>query len=366
MALHRVCRVGIIVLVLAASLVLAIPLSVPGYACACGAAVAPGGANATMNREVALLHWDGTTETIAMQLAMNATADNVALVVPTPAPATVAAAEKATFTELEQLSAPQIVHRRHWTLRKPGLGAAAANDATMPGAGVPAVVSQVRLGPLEATTLAGGDLAGLQKWLVDNGYAIKPAVLAALNPYVRDGWAFVALRLTSTTPIVGGLDPIRLTFPSPQLVYPMRLSVAAPTPQHVTVFTLSDHRQQRADADKSFQLTTVEFAGNIAAAGAVTHDPLLRELTGNHGGYLTKTRVDIAQTSRITSDFAFGNAPNDDPYRQLTIVNDDVAVPLPLLWLAGFVLTVIVAAVVFMVILRRHRRRRRLTSGTFG
>lgn len=90
--------------------------SAPSRACACGAAIAPGGANATMNREVALVHWDGATETMVMQLAMDATTDHVALVVPTPTPATVAAADKATFTELDRLTAPQIRHQRHWTL----------------------------------------------------------------------------------------------------------------------------------------------------------------------------------------------------------------------------------------------------------
>ncbi len=328
-------------------------LSAPSHACACGAAIAPGGADATMNHEVALVHWDGATETMVMQLAMDATTDHVALVVPTPTPATVAAADKATFTELEQLTAPQIRHQRHWTL---GGNTRAPLEGARPGAasGAPNVVNQVHLGPLEATTLAGGDLTGLQNWLSDNGYAIKAAVLQAMSPYVRDGWSFVAMRLTSTAPIVGGLDPVRLTFGSPTLVYPMRLSVAAPDPQHVTVFTLADHRQQRTDADKATQTTTVGFAGNIAAA---VHDPLLRELAANHGSYLTKAQMDIARTSSITSDFTFGNAANDDPYRQVIVVNDDVVFPLELV-LAGFALTVIVVAVVLLAVLRRNRRRR--------
>lgn len=163
--------------------VLAVPLSTPGYACACGAAVAPSGANATMNREVALVHWDGTTETMVMQLAMDASTDNVALVVPTPAP---------------------------------------------------------------------------------------------------------------------------------------------------------------------------------AIAGAV-HDPLLRELTNTHGGYLTKTQVDIYQTSAITSDFVFGNASNDDSYRQVIVIDDDVAIPVELVLLGVLVLTGL--AVVLVLLLRRRRRRWSRTLG---
>lgn len=353
MAVRRACRSVSVVVLLVASLLLTIPFSAPGYACACGAAIAPPGTNATMNHEVALVHWDGTIETIVMQLAMNASTGNVALVIPTPTPATVATADQATFTELGKLTAPRTQHHRHWTL---GMfwNSPAGRDAAA-GARAPRVVSQVHLGPLEATTLAGGDLAGLQKWLSDNGYEIKPAVSEALNPYLRDGWAFVAMRLTSTTPITGGLDPVRLTFPSPNLVYPMRLSVAAESPQHVTIFALSDHRQQRTDTDRSTQTTQVQFAGNIAGAA---NDPLLRELAGNHGAYLTKTQIDITRTSGITSDFTFGNAPDDDPYQQVIDVDDDVTVPSELV-VPVLLAAVIVAAVVI-------RRRRRQTSAALG
>nr|VTO99974.1 hypothetical protein BIN_B_03246 [Mycobacterium riyadhense] len=348
MTVRRIGRLGVVVIVLAASMV----LSAPSYACACGAAVAPDGAQATMNNEVALVHWDGTTENILMRVAMNAATDNVALVVPTPAPATVAVGDKAAFMELDELTAPQIQHQRRWTLGI-GIGDPAPREGAV-AARPPEVVNQVRLGPLEATTLAGGDLAGLQKWLADNGYSIRPAVSDALNPYVREGWAFVAMRLTSDAPIVGGLNPVRLTFQSPRLVYPMRLSVAAPDPQHVIIYTLSDHRQQRTDADAAVQNTKVEFAGNVVAA---VRDPLLREWVGNHGPYLTKTQVDILQTSRISSDFTFGNAPNDNAYRQVHIVYDNIEIPVVLVVFAGLVVIAIAATVIFVTVLRLGRRR---------
>lgn len=235
MTVLRVCRLMVVAALLASVTMAITVLAPPGYACACGAVVAPGGQHATMNHEVALVHWDGTTETILMQLALNASTDNVALVVATPSPATVVVGDKATFVELDSLSAPQVKQRRHWKL---GLFfAASAPREGAVAARPPDVVNQVHLGPLEATTLAGGDLAGLQKWLADNGYAIRTAVSDALGPYVRGGWSFVAMRLTSTAPIVGGLSPVRMTFQSSQLRYPMRLSVAAPSPQQVTVFT---------------------------------------------------------------------------------------------------------------------------------
>ncbi|MBW0017307.1 MAG: DUF2330 domain-containing protein [Mycobacterium sp.] len=349
MTVLRTCRLSLVTLLLAASTLM---LATPSYACACGAAVAPSGTQATMNNEVALVHWDGSTETIVMQLALNATADSVALVVPTPTPATVTSAGEATFTELGSLTAPQTQQRRRWKLGLILFAGASRTGAAHTGA--PSVVNQVNLGPLEATTLTGGDLSGLQKWLSDNGYAIRPAVTDALDPYVRDGWSFVAIRLTSAAPIVGGLDPVRMTFQSSQLVYPMRLSVAAPDAQQVTVYTLSDHRQQRTDADATKQSTEVQFAGNVSGA---VHDPLLRELAGDHGAYLTKFAVNIPAPKQISSDFSFGNAPNDDAYRQVVYEDHDIVIPLELVIFAVLVFAAITAAVIVVVAVRSGSRR---------
>ncbi|WAC91907.1 DUF2330 domain-containing protein [Mycobacterium sp. Aquia_213] len=355
MKMPRTCGLGLVAVVLAT--LANVAMAAPGHACACGAIVPPVGGQAAMNHEVALLHWNGSSETIVMQLALNADTNNVALVVPTPTPATVTEGDKATFAELDTLTAPRVQQRRHWVLGQPGSGAPAPLEAAAPRG--PTVVNQVHLGPLEATTLAGGDLSGLQKWLDDNGYAIRPAVSDALGPYVRDGWSFVAIRLTSSDPIVGGLNPVRMTFPSTQLVYPMRLSVAAASPQQVTIFTLSDHRQQRTDADAAAgQSVQVQFAGNVSAE---VRDPLLRELSVNHGGYLTKFQVNIPKPAQISSDFAFGNAANDDAYRQVIYVDRNAVIPIELIVFVGFLFVVIAVAVPVAIFAVRRRRQRAST-----
>jgi len=98
MTVLRVCRLMVVAALLASVTMAITVLAPPGYACACGAVVAPGDQQATMNHEVALVHWDGTTETILMQLALNASTDNVALVVPTPSPATVVVGDKHSWS----------------------------------------------------------------------------------------------------------------------------------------------------------------------------------------------------------------------------------------------------------------------------
>jgi hypothetical protein len=144
-----------------------------------------------------------------------------------------------------------------------------------------------------------------------------------------------------------------MTFGSSQLVYPMRLSVAASSAQQVTVFAMSDHRQHRTDADAGKQSNEVQFAGNVLSA---VRDPLLRELAANHGEYLTKIAVDIAKPAHISSDFSFGNAPDDEAFRQEAVVYDYVDIPLEPIVL---VIAVIAATVIFLVARRQRRRRSR-------
>ncbi|MEV0250342.1 DUF2330 domain-containing protein [Nocardia sp. NPDC050712] len=288
----------------------------PAAACACGGVALPRDANtvASVHNEVALVDWDGRRETIVMQLALQSGTDNAALIVPTPAPAQVSAGTAATFAELKRLTAPAVHTERRWFW--------SADEGAMAGApGGPTVLGQVQLGPLEATTLTGGELDGVRNWLRDNGYVLRPEVVATLEPYLRAGWSFVAMRLTSSKPLAGALDPVRLSFDSDRLVYPMRMSSAATAAQYVRLYVLSDHRVRRDDPDAGNQVVAVDFAGRIGAAT----DPDLAGPAAAGRDYLTELSIAIHQPSGITSDFGFAAAPSDTTYRQVIRRREDVA-----------------------------------------
>jgi hypothetical protein len=322
--------------------VLAVP--VPASACACGGIVSPD-VDARIADEVALLAGDGGIETVVMRLNMRSNADNAALVIPTPTPATVSAAGPTVFDTLERLTAPRVQTVRHWTF-----GGAPRSDldtaAPMGTAAQPTVVRQVRLGPLEATTLAGGGLAGVRDWLRDNGYALRPEISAGLEPYLRDGWSVVAMRLVAPGPLDGGLDPVRLTFASEQLVYPMRMSAHADSPQRVVIYTLGDHRMQRVDSDAAGQTVSVDYAGSIAGR---TDDPTVTELA-RHGAYLTRSSTQIGDPGAITTDFEFADAPDDEPFQRVIYRHEYTDIT-PLLFGAGLVAVALLA--VGMLVVRR-------------
>lgn len=329
--------------VLAAGMLVVGPGGTAG-ACACGGIVSPD-LDARVTGEQSLITIDGTAETIVMGLDLQSVADHAALIVPTPTPATATAANANLFAELERLTAPRV--------EGGGGGRSALDEAgAVPGGG-PTVVARVQLGPLEATTLTGGDLSGVQRWLDEEGYTMRPEVTAQLDPYLKQGWSFVAMRLTGEQPLSGQLDPVRLDFTSDTLVYPMRMSAAAKDAQHVVIYTLAPHRMQRTDADAAHQDVTVDYAGTIEGR---TSDEILTELSAKNR-YLTKLSTTISEPSSITTDFVFGPAPNDDPYqRVIHRGGDDDSAGALALALGASVVVIIVAATVGVVATVRHRR----------
>jgi hypothetical protein len=312
----------------------------PASACACGGIVSSD-LDARITGEEALLVMNGRTETIVMRLDMKSVADNAALIVPTPTPATVTQSGPGLFPELQRLTAPRV---------EPGRSNTEFDTAAGRPVG-PTVVAQVQLGPLEATTLTGGDLTGVRQWLDSHGYTLRPEVTAQLEPYLRQGWAFVAMRLTGEKPLSGQLDPVRMDFASDEMVYPMRMSAAAKDTQRVVIYTLAPHRMQRDDADVARQDVVLDFAGPVD--GPFT-DPSLTELSAGNP-YLTRISTTITDPAAITTDFTFGPAPTDDPYRRVIGPGASAEPGLPVAAIAAALgLVVTVGAVVAVLALRRR------------
>ena len=72
---------------------------------------------AQVSQETAIVSMAGRRETIDMRLSMRSVRSDAALIVPTPAPATVSAGDSALFDKYEAISAPRTETRRHWWSR---------------------------------------------------------------------------------------------------------------------------------------------------------------------------------------------------------------------------------------------------------
>lgn len=326
------------------ALLLAAQVAAPASACGCGGPAPEPGTQVSVDRETALVRWNGSLEEILMQLDMRADTGETGLVVPTPTPAKVTSGDAATFAALEAQLVPETVVEWDWWGGGISLGAGAAPEA----GGAPTVLDRVQLGPIEATTLAASDATGLTTWLDANGYALSPALEAELGPYVDMGWSFVALKLTSTADFDGALDPIRFSFATDSLVYPLRMSHAADSPQTVRLYVLGDHRATITGTDGALAITPV-----TSWAGKAT-DPVLTAL----GTYLTAVDFYFADPgSQISDDLAIVDAPNDDPIAPVvyvTRVATVLGIPVGPLLVVG-VLLLLVVGVIVAARLRRNR-----------
>ncbi|MHA7619167.1 DUF2330 domain-containing protein [Cellulosimicrobium cellulans] len=345
---RRALRVAVVSVALAGTGVVAAP---PAGACACGGLVDGPAYDTAVSHETAVLQWDGTTETMLVELSTLSNAPEVGLLLPTPAPAQVALADPQVFRELDELTQPRAVvtDTRWW----PELGFGSGADAVA-GADV-TVLDEVRLGPLDVTTLGASDAGALDAWLTERGFQLPETIRTALAPYVGEGWSFVAARLApeEAAAFDGTLQPLRVTFPSGSLVYPMRMSAVAEDTQSTRTYVLADHRVDRVDATAEAQEPTVRFAGRLDPAHVVSQE-LAALLAG--GGFVTAhEQVFTAPATQIVSDFSFAPAAADVAFTPTyAVVAEKRIGPFfagPVLAFAG------VLALAALVVWRGRRRR---------
>lgn len=235
----------------------------PALACDCGAGLVPPAEfdTALISERAILRVVDGIQET-ELLLTLTGTADNAALIIPTPTPATVSAGSLDRFDELERQMLPRPRYVEDWW----GVEAISA-AVTKKTSVIPVVVNRVELGPLEAVTLAARNARGLATWLGANGYEVPQGSAAILKPYVAAGWSFVVLKLSTAGVLDGTIDPIRLTFKTDAMVFPTRLLQGSNTEQSVRLYVLGEHRAELVRAGtKSSRLNAAEklvWAGRL-------------------------------------------------------------------------------------------------------
>jgi hypothetical protein len=101
-------------------------------------------------------------------------------------------------------------------------------------------------------------------WLADKGFPRPHGLDANLAPYIAEHWEIVAIQLAPAQAgesLTGAVQPLRLSLTSDKLVYPMRLSRPAKTPQTVNLYVLADHRMDPKSVPVAGQKPSLEFAG---------------------------------------------------------------------------------------------------------
>ncbi|GAA1593195.1 DUF2330 domain-containing protein [Kribbella hippodromi] len=286
----------------------------PAWACACGGFLPDVESRARAYGENALVEHSGGTERITLSMAVNGSAKKAAWIMPVPAAAKVELGDGDLFYRLDRMTRPKIVHRTtYWPFRNLGIMGSGRNTAgaPAPGAGVN-VRQEMLLGPFAVARLDGSSGTAVTNWLRTNGYVVPPTLAANLTPYLTEKWEIVAVKLAPRQdgePLTGATPPLRLTFASDRIVYPMRLSKGATTSQRVTVYVATEHR---VDATK---LPDPAVQPELLFAGRVQDQALPKP-----ADYLTAYTVNYSDPGRITDDFTFAPAANDDAYQRVHVI----------------------------------------------
>ncbi|MER7520759.1 DUF2330 domain-containing protein [Streptomyces sp. NPDC126499] len=297
-------------------------LVAPAYACGCGAMVTDGMARIGVDRETSAVRWDARTgtERIVMRLTVHGDAEKAAWIMPVPHRADVTLGDPELFRELDRLTAPERRTRhyfwprgRDWPFSAGDGDGAGAMPGTDGGPGV-GVVGRERLGPFDVARLTATDPNALGDWLRRNGFRLSDSLATELRPYVDRKWEYVAVRLApgkAGERLYGALDPLAITFRNDTLVYPMRLSRLAKTPQSLGLFVLADHRME-PKGDIGGDRPAVRFAGAVDKP-----EGALARLTGPGPVYLTAVDQSFPEPARIDGDHELVRAAADTPYREV-------------------------------------------------
>ena len=285
----------------------------PAYACGCGGVVGPPETTITASSERAIINWTGERETIELTFDIDSDTPRAGLIVPTPNPATISAGDLRTFEIVESVIRPSVIVEKDWW----GI------DYFVPDPDPVTVdtTPRVPLGPIQTSTILASDSVALQAWLTLNGYGVTDAMASAIKTYSEYGWSFTLISLASEDVIDGHIDPIKLTFDTNRLVYPMRLARSEPGPQNVRLYVFDNHRNDVTQAAAQ----TLNIDGDVEElyAGEV-EDSRLQQL----GSYLSAFDITYDDPqNQVTSDIGFfpsvrdtDYAPTVTEYRPVTLV----------------------------------------------
>ncbi|MBC9712533.1 DUF2330 domain-containing protein [Streptomyces sp. TRM66268-LWL] len=298
----------------------------PAYACGCGAMVPNENTSIAVDREVSAVRWDGARQDIAMRLSVRGDAREAAWIMPVPSRADVELGDRALFDELAELTAP--VHKEStYFWPRAGDFPFSSEESDGAGAGAPersappvGVTGRERLGPFDVARLTASDPDALAGWLKDEGFHLPARLSQALRPYVDQGWSYVAVRLApaegGAATLGGALDPLRISFASDRLVYPMRLSQLARQPQTLDLYVLAAHRMETRSAIGGYE-PEVTYARRLGSSAG----PALDSFAGGETRYLTAIKQLLPTPSDISGDHELRQSATDDPYQE--IIHDE-------------------------------------------
>lgn len=159
------------------------------------------------------------------------------------------------------------------------------------------VVDQATVGPYESVTVRSQDPDALNTWLREHGYAIPQISDPIIASYVKEGFDFIALRL-SPGKDARSMEPIRIVSPGTDTSLPLRLmQIGAGANVAITLYVIGEGRYRTAN----FPDVAVDF-GKLFWDGAQ-----------NRSNYQELSKATMATENGRAFITEYADHPNLDP-----------------------------------------------------
>lgn len=309
------------------ALIVALALSITP-AKADGGIFYPPGYYTAETTQKAFIYYSGQTENLVIVSSFKGNAKDFAWIIPTPSLPTIDKAKTGLFNNLSE-----ITHAAG--ALGPVYGVGFGLSGSLKSAPVE-VVSEKTVGNYDTAVLKATDENALAIWLSNHGYSFPKDKSANLKSYVDEGWYFAIAKirpeLVSSTEVAnqlseGTLTPLRLTFQTDKIIYPMKLTgialtqtstitqptdIGPPVPFSVSnvpviLYILSDHKTEQG------KLST-NWANWINAADiGKLNDSLEANIIPTQKLFLTKMSGSF-NANNISDDFSITKASDDNVY----------------------------------------------------
>ena len=174
----------------------------------------------------AILFYDEGVEHLFLSITFQGDADNFAWIVPTPAQPEVGKSSDRVFTRLDELTRPEYPAYRRQNYG-PMMGAMEGDYSKQV-----TVLETKRIEYYDIAVLEANNNDALYNWLNDHGYTFPQAGKNIIDEYIQKGWVFTAVKIDDHNFSnvgqrqlqTGHAIPLRLSFQTDQLVYPLKIS----------------------------------------------------------------------------------------------------------------------------------------------
>ncbi|MCJ7811732.1 DUF2330 domain-containing protein [bacterium] len=223
------------------------------------------GNSAESPNQRALVIYDGSKETLILQVKYSGTVDDFAWIVPVPHQPEadgITTTSDSIFQILHYYTQPRVVfggdgNEGWWMPGERGV----FNDSMVFEQGV-TVWEMLQVGPYEVAVLSGTSSQALIEWLNANGYSYTDDAEPVIDYYIKKEWFFVALKVNvqdilskSNSTYQSGLPALKIAFLSDQPVFPLRISEISAAPENeIELYVAAPHRM----VSDSYQTITMD------------------------------------------------------------------------------------------------------------